>query len=183
MRGVLPQAPWLGGVLQHAAWGPGASLRGALFLNSETYDEGAVGCMLRGPLRFDQLSWQVRSSCWSPAAFPELFDIIGGRPLSHSQAASSSGYGHISRPLTPSAEECFVCDSLDTWQESAYTGLQAGGEDCGSDRCQGQQHHAAGWPSCPGSGAHRPAWMLTCRSRQILAHRQKAHTWSLQLSP
>ncbi|CAL5223560.1 g6093 [Coccomyxa viridis] len=58
LRGVLPQAPWLGGVLQHAAWGPGASLRGALFLNSETYDEGAVGCIMRGPLRFDQLCWQ-----------------------------------------------------------------------------------------------------------------------------
>lgn len=69
LRGVLPQAPWLGGVLQHAAWGPGASLRGALFMNSETYDEGAVGCMLRGPLRFDQLSWQVRLPHRFPAAF------------------------------------------------------------------------------------------------------------------
>ena len=59
LRGVLPSAPWLGGVLQPAAWGPGASLRGALFLNSQTHDEGAVGCMLQGPLRFDQLCWQV----------------------------------------------------------------------------------------------------------------------------
>ena len=62
LRGVLPQAPWLGGVLQPAAWGSGASLRGALFLNSQTFDEGAVGCMLRGPLRFDQLCWQVGKS-------------------------------------------------------------------------------------------------------------------------
>ena len=59
LRGVLPSAPWLGGVLQPAAWGPGASLRGALFLNSQTHDEGAVGCMMQGPLRFDQLCWQV----------------------------------------------------------------------------------------------------------------------------
>lgn len=63
LRGVLPQAPWLGGVLQPAAWGAGASLRGALFLNSHTFDEGAVGCMLRGPLRFDQLCWQVGPWC------------------------------------------------------------------------------------------------------------------------
>ena len=63
LRGILPEAPWLGGVLQPAAWGPGASLRGALFMNSQTFDEGAVGVMLRGPLRFDQLCWQVRRSC------------------------------------------------------------------------------------------------------------------------
>ena len=63
LRGILPEAPWLGGVLQPAAWGPGASLRGALFMNSQTFDEGAVGVMLRGPLRFDQLCWQVLKSC------------------------------------------------------------------------------------------------------------------------
>jgi hypothetical protein len=59
LRGVLPEAPVLGGVLQPRAWGRENSLRGALFLNSETLDQGAVGCLMRGPLRFDQLSWQV----------------------------------------------------------------------------------------------------------------------------
>lgn len=67
LRGVLPSAPWLGGVLQPAAWGPGASLRGALFLNSQTHDEGAVGCIMQGPLRFDQLCWQVGFYRCSPA--------------------------------------------------------------------------------------------------------------------
>jgi small ligand-binding sensory domain FIST len=64
LRGVLPEAPLLGGITQAAAWGQGASLRGALFLNAETYDQGAVGCLLRGPLRFDQLCLQVALSPW-----------------------------------------------------------------------------------------------------------------------
>ena len=76
LRGVLPSAPWLGGVLQPAAWGPGASLRGALFLNSQTHDEGAVGCMMQGPLRFDQLCWQV--SC---LRLPVLFQADLAEPL------------------------------------------------------------------------------------------------------
>ncbi|KAK9917127.1 hypothetical protein WJX75_001174 [Coccomyxa subellipsoidea] len=58
LRGALPEAPILGGVLAPSAWGHGQSLRGALFLNSDTHDEGAVGCLMRGPLRFDQLCWQ-----------------------------------------------------------------------------------------------------------------------------
>ncbi len=63
LRGALPEAPMLGGVLAPNAWGAGHSLRGALFLNSETHDEGAVGCLMRGPLRFDQLCWQVSFYC------------------------------------------------------------------------------------------------------------------------
>lgn len=59
LRGVLPDAPLIGGVTQPAAWGEGRSLRGAVFLNSATHDEGAVGCLMRGPLRMDQLCWQV----------------------------------------------------------------------------------------------------------------------------
>lgn len=59
LRGVLPEAPLIGGVTQPAAWGEGRSLRGAVFLNSTTHDEGAVGCLMRGPLRMDQLCWQV----------------------------------------------------------------------------------------------------------------------------
>ncbi|CAL8463260.1 g2794 [Coccomyxa elongata] len=58
LRGAMPEAPMLGGVLAPNAWGSGHSLRGALFLNSDTHDEGAVGCLMRGPLRFDQLCWQ-----------------------------------------------------------------------------------------------------------------------------
>ncbi|EIE18129.1 hypothetical protein COCSUDRAFT_60504 [Coccomyxa subellipsoidea C-169] len=58
LRGALPEAPLLGGVVAPSAWGPGQSLRGALFLNSDAHDEGAVGCLMRGPLRFDQLCWQ-----------------------------------------------------------------------------------------------------------------------------
>ncbi len=56
----------LGGVLAPNAWGSGHSLRGALFLNSDTHDEGAVGCLMRGPLRFDQLCWQVLFICAAP---------------------------------------------------------------------------------------------------------------------
>ncbi len=62
LRGALPEAPLLGGVLAPRAWGPGQSLRGALFLNSDAHDEGAVGCLMRGPLRFDQLCWQVSAA-------------------------------------------------------------------------------------------------------------------------
>ena len=82
LRGVLPEAPLVGGVTQLAAWGAGASLRGALFLNSDTHDQGAVGCLLRGPLRFDQLVLQVRPArCKAPCACAHAHHPQG--PLLH----------------------------------------------------------------------------------------------------
>ena len=56
IQGALPSVPLVGGVTQPNAWGVnpwGAqrSLRGAVFLNQRTYDEGAVGCFMQGPLK------------------------------------------------------------------------------------------------------------------------------------
>lgn len=52
LRGALPNAPLLGGVLRGEAWG-GRSLRGALFLGDKTHDTGAVGCILSGPIQVE----------------------------------------------------------------------------------------------------------------------------------
>ena len=56
IQGVLPYTPLVGGVTQPGAWGSNPwggnrSLRGALFLNERTHDEGAVGCFMQGPLK------------------------------------------------------------------------------------------------------------------------------------
>ena len=56
IQGVLPDCPLVGGVLQPNAWGENPwggkrSLRGALFLNNQVWDEGAVGCFMRGPVQ------------------------------------------------------------------------------------------------------------------------------------
>ena len=56
IQGVLPSTPLVGGVAQPNAWGANPwggqrSLRGALFLNKKTYDEGAVGCFMQGPIQ------------------------------------------------------------------------------------------------------------------------------------
>lgn len=56
IQGALPSAPLVGGVTQPNAWGVNPwggkrSLRGAVFLNQRTYDEGAVGCFMQGPLK------------------------------------------------------------------------------------------------------------------------------------
>ena len=95
LRGVLPDAPLVGGITQPAAWSQGASLRGAVFLNSDTHDQGAVGCLLRGPLRFDQLILQVRldqppaRACtgahWVSCPLPPLPPCIIHLSLSHAQ--------------------------------------------------------------------------------------------------
>lgn len=95
-------------MLQHAAWGPGASLRGALFLNSETYDEGAVGCMLRGPLRFDQLCWQVRS----PVASPQASEDTSWHPRGYPQPMAS--------PLADSAQYKLLALHEGSWTAWLY---------------------------------------------------------------
>ena len=56
IQGALPSVPLVGGVTQPNAWGVNPwggqrSLRGAVFLNQRTYDEGAVGCFMQGPLK------------------------------------------------------------------------------------------------------------------------------------
>lgn len=56
IQGVLPSTPLVGGVTQPNAWGVNPwggqrSLRGAVFLNQRTYDEGAVGCFMQGRLK------------------------------------------------------------------------------------------------------------------------------------
>lgn len=53
---MLPATPLVGGVTQPNAWGANPwggnrSLRGAVFLNERTHDEGAVGCFMQGPLK------------------------------------------------------------------------------------------------------------------------------------
>lgn len=66
----------MGGVLEPAAYGRAPlggeqnSLRGALFLGSRTLDEGAVGCIMRGPLQLDALGTQART------ALSFLFSIL-----------------------------------------------------------------------------------------------------------
>jgi hypothetical protein len=65
LQGVLPHTPLVGGVLVDRAWGRRPlggqhnSLRGALFLGSKALDEGAVGCLLKGPFHFDSFSSQA----------------------------------------------------------------------------------------------------------------------------
>ncbi|KAL3135426.1 hypothetical protein ABBQ32_007608 [Trebouxia sp. C0010 RCD-2024] len=60
IQGVLPSTPLVGGVTQPNAWGVNPwggqrSLRGAVFLNQRTYDEGAVGCFMQGRLKMDAM--------------------------------------------------------------------------------------------------------------------------------
>ena len=56
----MPGMPIVGGVLRHNAWGDAAgyqrSMRGALFVGEDAVDDGAVGCIMTGPL-------QVRLLC------------------------------------------------------------------------------------------------------------------------
>ena len=56
IRGALAGCPLVGGLVHDNAWGFNPwggkrSLRGALFLNNRVYDEGAVGCIMKGPLK------------------------------------------------------------------------------------------------------------------------------------
>lgn len=54
LQNILPEMPIIGGTVRSNAWGQAnqkeQSMRGALFLNSDTYDSGAVGCILQGDL-------------------------------------------------------------------------------------------------------------------------------------
>ena len=55
MQGAIPGMPVIGGVLEPKAWGSfrgsERTLRGALFEGDDTHDEGAVGCIMTGPLQ------------------------------------------------------------------------------------------------------------------------------------
>ena len=43
--------PTVGGVVKPRSFGPGKSLRGAVFLNGKAFDHGAVGAVLTGPFQ------------------------------------------------------------------------------------------------------------------------------------
>eukprot|EP00884_Botryococcus_braunii_P006252 jgi/Botrbrau1/15628/Bobra.4_1s0013.3 len=64
LQNVLPNTPIVGGVVEPKGWGrlPLAvqhnSLRGALFLGNKALDEGAVGCIMKGPLQLDTIATQ-----------------------------------------------------------------------------------------------------------------------------
>ncbi|KAK9815944.1 hypothetical protein WJX72_012422 [[Myrmecia] bisecta] len=58
LHSTVPEMPVVGGVLQPAAWGQDRSLRGALFLGSQALDQGAVGCLMTGPLQLHTLCSQ-----------------------------------------------------------------------------------------------------------------------------
>lgn len=49
LQSALPWLSLLGGVVNEGAWGT-HSLRGALFMGDSTFDEGAVGALMAGPL-------------------------------------------------------------------------------------------------------------------------------------
>lgn len=52
---VLPGMPVLGGVTAPSAWGETEHSYGALFLGSRTFAQGAVGCVMHGPLAVQHL--------------------------------------------------------------------------------------------------------------------------------
>jgi small ligand-binding sensory domain FIST len=52
---VLPGMPVLGGVTEPNAWGETEHSYGALFLGSRTFAQGAVGCVMHGPLAVQHL--------------------------------------------------------------------------------------------------------------------------------
>ena len=56
LQAAVPGMGIVGGVLQPGAWGGGhRSMRGAVFLGSEVYHEGAVGCILQGSVQLDTI--------------------------------------------------------------------------------------------------------------------------------
>ncbi|KAK9825725.1 hypothetical protein WJX74_001358 [Apatococcus lobatus] len=56
LQTAVPGMGIVGGVLQPGAWGGGhQSMRGAVFNSTQVYDEGAVGCILQGPVQLDTI--------------------------------------------------------------------------------------------------------------------------------
>lgn len=65
IRGALAGSPLVGGLVHDNAWGSNPwggkrSLRGALFMNNKVYDEGAVGCIMKGSLQV------AAKTCYKP---------------------------------------------------------------------------------------------------------------------
>ena len=57
--------PVIGGVVKPCAWGPGRSLRGAVSLNGDIHDHGAVGLVLTGEqLQVMEQSWGLGWRLW-----------------------------------------------------------------------------------------------------------------------
>ena len=67
--------PVVGGVVKPSSWGPGRSLRGAVFLDGKAYDHGAVGVVLTGDhlqARDSQLARQTQHPVAKGAVPSEL---------------------------------------------------------------------------------------------------------------
>lgn len=56
LQAAVPGMGIIGGVMQPGAWGGGhRSMRGAVFNGPQVYDEGAVGCIMQGPVQLDTI--------------------------------------------------------------------------------------------------------------------------------
>ena len=90
IQGLLPAAPLVGGVTQPNAWGTNPwggqrSLRGAVFLNQRTHDEGAVGCFMQGPLKVSD-----------PALILSMLAVMSALAATHHIAAAAAvGTCHV----------------------------------------------------------------------------------------
>jgi small ligand-binding sensory domain FIST len=84
---VLPGMPVLGGVTAPSAWGETEHNYGALFLGSRTFAQGAVGCVMHGPLAVQHL---LVPGC-RPVAGSRVMTVTANSPADPADILSLDG--------------------------------------------------------------------------------------------